>query len=126
MAFADTKRHAYNLPSDAVWFITGCSSGLGLSLAQLIAAHPTHRLVATARDPSKFKDALPSSLRVLVVALDVNSQGSITSALDKVLKHPGFGRIDVLGESRKATPISSSHQPANYLKQHMSNIAISE
>ncbi|KAI3397380.1 hypothetical protein diail_10830 [Diaporthe ilicicola] len=96
MAFADTKKHVYNLPSDAVWFITGCSSGLGLSLAQLIAAHPTHRLVATARDPSKFKATLPSSSRVLIVALDVTSPESIAAALDTVLRHPAFGRIDVL------------------------------
>ncbi|KAL1862821.1 hypothetical protein Daus18300_008317 [Diaporthe australafricana] len=118
MAFADTKgQKIYDLPSDAVWFITGCSSGLGLSLAQLVAAHPTHRLVATARDPSKFKDALPASSRVLVVALDVTSTSSITSALDTVLKHPGFGRIDVLvnnagyglmGDSESSLPYSPS------------------
>lgn len=92
----------YALPADAVWLITGCSSGLGLSLAQLIAAHPTHRVVATARNPSSIRDVLPSSPRVLVVALDVTSTSSITSALDAVLKHPDFGRIDVLGRSRGA------------------------
>lgn len=96
----------YTLPTDAVWLITGCSSGLGLSLAQLIAAHPTHRVVATARNPSKIKDALPSSSRVLIVALDVTSPSSITSALGTVLEHPGFGRIDVLGKSRRASPLS--------------------
>lgn len=89
--------NGYSLPSDAVFLITGCSSGLGLSLAQLIASHPTHRLVATARDPSRLKDALPSNSRVLLVPLDVTSTGSITSALETVLKHPGFGRLDVLG-----------------------------
>ena len=94
---------AYFLPSDAVWLITGCSSGLGLALAQLIAAHPTHRLVATARNPSRLKDALPSNSRVLVVPLDVNSTASITSALDTILKHPGFGRIDVLGRFKRVT-----------------------
>ncbi|KAJ0118860.1 hypothetical protein J7T55_013116 [Diaporthe amygdali] len=115
MASTDNQKPVYNLPADAVWLITGCSSGLGLSLAQLIAAHPTHRLVATARNPSKVIDALPSNPRVLVVALDVNSPDSITAALDTVLKHPGFGRIDVLvnnagygvmGDSESALPFS--------------------
>lgn len=98
-----SSNNAYVLPSDAVWLITGCSSGLGLSLAQLIAAHPTHRLVATARNPSQIKDILPSNYRVLVVPLDVTSTSSITSALDTVLKHPDFGRIDVLGKSKRVT-----------------------
>lgn len=97
-----SSTNGYALPSDAVWLITGCSSGLGLSLAQLIASHSTHRLVATARNPSRLEDALPSNSRVLVVPLDVNSSASITSALDTVLKHPGFGRIDVLGQSLRA------------------------
>lgn len=42
----------YQLPADAVWFITGCSSGIGKALAQHIASKPAHRLVATARNPS--------------------------------------------------------------------------
>lgn len=35
-----------------VWFITGCSSGFGASLA-LRALHAGHRVVATSRTPSK-------------------------------------------------------------------------
>lgn len=124
MATPDTNNAGYKLPSDAVWLITGCSSGLGLSLAQLIAAHPTHRIVATARNPSKIKEALPSSSRVLVVALDVTSPSSITSALDTVLKHPGFGRIDVLGKSWK-TPSSPSHHSYPF-KKFEPNRSISE
>lgn len=95
----NASKPLYNLPTDAVWLITGCSSGLGLSLAQLIAAHPTHRLVATARNATRLQPLLPSSPRVLVVELDVISPESITSALDTVLRHPKFGRIDVLGKS---------------------------
>lgn len=88
----------YSLPSDAVWFITGCSSGLGLSLAQLIAAHPTHRLVATARNADRLRAFLPSEdPRVLIVDLDVTVPDSITTALETVLGHADFGRIDVLG-----------------------------
>lgn len=112
VALTSPNNGGYTLPADAVWLITGCSSGLGLSLAQLIAAHPTHRVVATARNPSKIKDALPSSSRVLIVALDVTSSSSITSALGTVLEHPGFGRVDVLG---KSTRIASPPPPSRYL-----------
>ncbi|KAI0011314.1 hypothetical protein F4779DRAFT_615786 [Xylariaceae sp. FL0662B] len=71
----------YKLPADAVWFSTfleeqltslvaGCSSGIGLALANLVATHhPSHRLVTTA----------PESISVAVAA-----------ALG------AFGRLDVL------------------------------
>lgn len=91
------SRPLYALPPDAVWFITGCSSGLGLSLARLIAAHPTHRLVATARGADRLRSLLPDSADVLIVELDVTSPGSIEAAVDVVLNNPDFGRIDVLG-----------------------------
>lgn len=91
----------YTLPSDAVFFITGCSSGLGLALAHLIAAHPTHRLVATARNPSHLSSILlpssnSSSQKILILPLDVTSLTSITTALTTTLSNPHFGRIDVL------------------------------
>lgn len=115
MALAGKTNAGYDLPADAVWLITGCSSGLGLSLAQLIAAHPTHRVVATARNPSSIQGVLPSNSRVLIVPLDVTSSSSITSALDTVLKHPDFGRVDVLGKSRRA---SFSLPPLVSILQH--------
>ncbi|OTA98485.1 hypothetical protein M426DRAFT_325953 [Hypoxylon sp. CI-4A] len=84
----------YNLPKDAVWFITGSSSGIGLSLAQLIASHPTHRLVATARNPSKLSEVLTPSARVHTVDLDVTSEDSVDAAVNAAISK--FGRIDVL------------------------------
>ncbi|KAI1128170.1 retinol dehydrogenase 8 [Nemania abortiva] len=86
--------HLYSLPEDAVWFITGSSSGIGLALAQKIASHPTHRLVATARDSSKLATLLPLSERVQTVDLDVTSDSAIDAAVDAALAR--FGRIDVM------------------------------
>ncbi|KAI1411869.1 short-chain dehydrogenase/reductase-like protein SDR [Hypoxylon sp. FL1857] len=86
--------HYYNLPDDAVWFITGSSSGIGLSLAQLIASHPTQRLIATARNSSKLHELLPRSERVHTVDLDVTSSELIDAAVNTALSK--FGRIDVL------------------------------
>ncbi|KAI8627733.1 NAD(P)-binding protein [Xylariaceae sp. FL1651] len=84
----------YSLPENAVWFITGCSSGIGGALAHIIAAHPTHRLVATARNSSKLPSALATSDRVLALDLDVTSDTAIDAAVDAALAK--FGRIDVV------------------------------
>ncbi|KAK1242414.1 hypothetical protein MKX07_000400 [Trichoderma sp. CBMAI-0711] len=39
------------------WFITGCSSGFGLSLARIVQAKG-HNLIATSREPSKTPDLI--------------------------------------------------------------------
>lgn len=96
---SNSAKPTYTLPADAVWLITGCSSGVGLALARLIAAHPTQRLAATARASSRLAALLPSHARVLLLELDVTSASSVASALDTVLAHPDFGRADVLGKS---------------------------
>ncbi|OBT62582.1 hypothetical protein VE03_07371 [Pseudogymnoascus sp. 23342-1-I1] len=82
----------YHLPKDAVWFITGCSSGIGQSLALLIAKS-TNRIVATARNPASLS-AIPDGANVLKLALDVTSTSSIEAALSETLTK--FGRIDVV------------------------------
>jgi NAD(P)-dependent dehydrogenase (short-subunit alcohol dehydrogenase family) len=84
----------YTLPNDAVWFITGCSSGIGLALATYLSTvSSTTRIVATARKPSTL-DSLPNSPNVLKLALDVTNEESIQLALKETLAK--FGRIDVL------------------------------
>ncbi|KAI1852822.1 hypothetical protein JX266_002363 [Neoarthrinium moseri] len=82
----------YKLPSDAVWFITGCSSGIGQALATLIAKSP-NRVVATARNTSTLS-AIPGGERVLKLELDVTSVPSIDTALRATIEK--FGRIDVV------------------------------
>ncbi|KAI3318547.1 short-chain dehydrogenase [Xylariaceae sp. AK1471] len=82
----------YNLPSDAVWFITGCSSGIGQSLAQFVA-QSSNRVVATARKLSALS-SIPTNERVLKLELDVTSIKSISAAMDATLAK--FGRIDIV------------------------------
>ncbi|KAI0813878.1 short-chain dehydrogenase/reductase-like protein SDR [Xylaria sp. FL0064] len=82
----------YHLPSDAVWFTTGCSSGIGQSLAQLIA-QTSNRVVATARNVSSLS-SIPTNEGVLKLQLDVASIASIDAALDATLEK--LGRIDVV------------------------------
>jgi NAD(P)-dependent dehydrogenase (short-subunit alcohol dehydrogenase family) len=73
--------------------VTGCSSGIGLALAQLITEKKSYRLVATARDPSSLL-GLPSTPNLLKLALDVTSQASVDAAVATALQT--FGRLDVV------------------------------
>ncbi|KAI0895197.1 short-chain dehydrogenase [Annulohypoxylon nitens] len=82
----------YNLPSDAVWFVTGCSSGIGQALAELVAQTP-NRVVATARKAASLS-SIPTNDRVLKLELDVANISSINAAIQATLGR--FGRIDVL------------------------------
>ncbi|KAI9736956.1 MAG: hypothetical protein M1834_000545 [Cirrosporium novae-zelandiae] len=81
-----------NLSADAVWFVTGCSSGIGAALATTIA-NSGHRLVATARNPDTLS-FLPSSPNILKLRLDVTSLSQIKAAIAATIS--AFGRLDVL------------------------------
>lgn len=80
--------------NQTVWFITGCSTGLGRALAERVIARGL-RVVATARDAGSIAalaDAAPD--RVLTLALDVNDAAAIDAAVAATQEK--FGRIDVL------------------------------
>ncbi len=77
-----------------VILITGCSSGLGYSLAEHFLTIGQH-VVVTARDVSKvadFERRFPQT--GLALKLDVSDKTSINNAIAKTLEK--FGRIDVL------------------------------
>jgi len=79
---------------DPVWLITGCSTGLGRALAELVAGRGW-RLAATARDAGRVADlAAVAEARVLPLALDVTDGRQIAAAVAETLAR--FGRIDVL------------------------------
>jgi NAD(P)-dependent dehydrogenase (short-subunit alcohol dehydrogenase family) len=74
-----------------VWFITGCSSGLGRALATRVLEHG-QRAVITARKLGDVKNL--SSKDSLALALDVTDAGQVRDAVAKA--ENAFGRIDVL------------------------------
>jgi NAD(P)-dependent dehydrogenase (short-subunit alcohol dehydrogenase family) len=77
-----------------VWFITGCSTGLGRALADLIVQRGW-RVVVTARDKgavAEIESATPD--RVLALSLDVTNPAGIDAAVSAAKEK--FGRIDVL------------------------------
>ncbi|KAI0123592.1 short-chain dehydrogenase/reductase-like protein SDR [Xylariales sp. AK1849] len=87
----------YNLPPDAVWFITGCSSGIGRELATIVASKPSHRLIATARNPSSLSYLPSDSPNVLKLTLDVTSPESVENAFSAAAVHFGKAfRLDVV------------------------------
>lgn len=75
-----------------VWFITGCSTGLGRALAQYTLERG-YRVVVTARDPSAVKD-IAASGDALVLKLDVTAPGEVAAAIKAA--EDKFGHIDVL------------------------------
>lgn len=82
------------LRKDAVWLITGCSTGLGRALAQQ-ALKAGYRVVATARDPSVLGEIIKEhGEAVLAVELDVTKPDQIRTAI--VAAEARFGTVDVL------------------------------
>jgi len=82
------------LPADPVWFITGCSTGFGRSLAEAVLARGW-RAVVTARDAARVADLVAGSgERGLALSLDVTDATQVAAAVDAARQR--FGRIDVL------------------------------
>ena len=77
-----------------VWFITGCSTGLGREIAKMALAQG-YRTVVTARDSSKIQDIVATQGgRALALQLDVNRSEQVAEAVAKAEQQ--FGAIDVL------------------------------
>jgi NAD(P)-dependent dehydrogenase (short-subunit alcohol dehydrogenase family) len=78
----------------ATWLITGCSTGLGRSLAEAVIA-AGHNTAVTARDVGKVADLAEGNTdRVLALPLDVTDPAQVTSAVNQA--EANFGGIDVL------------------------------
>jgi NAD(P)-dependent dehydrogenase (short-subunit alcohol dehydrogenase family) len=90
---------AASLPSgtgrpERVWFVTGCSSGLGRALCEHVLALG-EKAVCTARNPDTLHDLVrrfPD--KAIGLALDVTKQASIDAAVSQAIER--CGRIDVL------------------------------
>ena len=77
-----------------VWLITGSSRGLGSTLAHAVLK-AGHRLVATAREPTRLDDLRDAyGDQVRTVALDVTDAGAARQAVQVAMQ--AFGRLDVL------------------------------
>jgi NAD(P)-dependent dehydrogenase (short-subunit alcohol dehydrogenase family) len=82
------------LNENPVWFITGCSTGFGRELAQLVLRRGW-RAVVTARDVGRVQDLIQGHEdKALALALDVNKQDQVAEAVKAT--EDRFGAIDVL------------------------------
>jgi len=77
-----------------VWFVTGCSSGMGRAIAEALASSGD-RAVITARSVSQIQNiALRAPERMRAVALDIADRNSVQTAVKAAID--SFGQIDVL------------------------------
>ena len=82
------------LSADAVWLITGCSTGIGRAVATL-ALDQGYRVVVTARKPETVADLVaPHGDRAVALALDVTDRAQIAAAV--AAAEDAFGGLDVL------------------------------
>ncbi|WP_350284327.1 oxidoreductase [uncultured Croceitalea sp.] len=80
--------------NNAVWFITGASSGFGKALAEH-ALSKGYKVVATARRGEKLKEiGATSPKRVLPIQMDVTNREEVQAGIKKAMAH--WGKIDVL------------------------------
>lgn len=76
------------------WLITGCSTGIGRSIAAAALAHG-HQVAVTARRPETIADLVAIDPdRTIAIALDVTDAGQVTGAVSET--EQAFGGIDVL------------------------------
>ena len=91
------QRQGNRLSADRppVWFITGCSTGLGRELARQVLRRGWHAVV-TARDATSLTELVDTAPdRAMAIELDVTgSQEHIDAAVAGAVER--FGRIDVL------------------------------
>lgn len=80
--------------NNPTWFISGCSSGLGRSLAKAVLLHG-HRAVVTARGCERVGDIVALAPdRAIAVDLDVTDDAEILAAVATAEER--FGCVDVL------------------------------
>jgi NAD(P)-dependent dehydrogenase (short-subunit alcohol dehydrogenase family) len=79
---------------NAVWLITGCSTGLGRAIAQQ-ALKSGYRVVASARNSSTVADVVAQHKHTAIaVELDVTDPDQVNAAVRQAEDH--FGAVDVL------------------------------
>ncbi|MGQ3012256.1 MAG: SDR family oxidoreductase [Flavobacteriales bacterium] len=77
-----------------VWFVTGASKGLGLSLVKKLL-NAGYRVAATSRDPERLQQSAGAGPeRLLALDMQLTDENSVSAAVQRAVEH--FGRIDVV------------------------------
>jgi len=76
-----------------VWFVTGASKGLGLSLVKQLL-NGGYKVAATTRNATDLTKAVGTNQNFLPLTVDLASEASVSDAIEKTVAK--FGRIDVV------------------------------
>ncbi|MBO3269223.1 SDR family oxidoreductase [Hymenobacter defluvii] len=81
-------------PQHNIWFVTGASKGLGLTLVQHLLARG-YAVAATSRNLTELQQNVPPSEgRFLPLHMDLSNEDSVREAIEQTVKT--FGRLDVV------------------------------
>ena len=83
------------MKSTKVWYVTGASQGLGLSLVKKLLSEG-YRVAATSRSASEMQKAVGSndSLRFLPLEVDLTNPDAIHNSIERTVA--AFGTVDVI------------------------------
>ena len=76
-----------------VWFVTGASKGLGLSLVQQLLAQG-YCVAATSRNKEELAKAVGTHEDFLPLAVELTSEASVEAAITATINH--FGQLDIV------------------------------
>ncbi|KAN0038991.1 hypothetical protein ACTA71_001185 [Dictyostelium dimigraforme] len=79
-----------------VWYCTGTSTGMGLSIVKKLLLQPNIKVVAITRTPEKLEKQIPVELlpNLLAIKTDITNEESVKQSISKTMEK--FGRIDVV------------------------------
>ncbi len=91
-----------------VWFVTGASKGLGLSLIKRLLSEE-HQVAATSRSASSLEAEIVSSVNFLPLGVDLTDEASVKEAIDQtvqkfgtihiVVNNAGYGQLGTIEET---------------------------
>ena len=82
-----------NMNNNKVWFVTGASKGLGLSLVKQLLAQGC-KVAATSRNIADLNKAAGVNSLLLPLAVDLTNGASVRAAIELTIQH--FGRLDIV------------------------------
>jgi NAD(P)-dependent dehydrogenase (short-subunit alcohol dehydrogenase family) len=87
--FKAWRRRMPQSPFRPVVLVTGCGSGIGLALTDLLYNHPEYRVVCTARSrtQSTLKARYPESDRFWIRTLDVTDEDGRVALIQEIERH---------------------------------------
>ncbi|GAB3262056.1 SDR family NAD(P)-dependent oxidoreductase [Larkinella harenae] len=81
------------MDTQKVWFVTGASKGLGLSLVKQLL-NGGYKVAATSRNAEELSRAVGSADGFLPLAVDLKTEASVADAIAKTVAY--FGQLDVV------------------------------